>query len=69
LGRALVEAVIRAARAAHYDELKLDTLPSMAAAQGLYRELGFREIAPYNERHLAGTRFFARSLGTTPNDA
>ena len=62
LGKRLVEAIIRAAQKAGYSELRLDTLPSMASAQALYRQLGFVEIPPYNETHLPGTRFYALSL-------
>jgi putative acetyltransferase len=61
-GRRLVEAVIQAARQAGYSELRLDTLPSMASAQGLYRKLGFTEIPPYSDAYLPGTRFFALAL-------
>jgi putative acetyltransferase len=61
-GRRLVEAVIDAARRAGYRELRLDTLPSMLAAQALYLRLGFVEIAAYNDTHLPGTRFFALDL-------
>lgn len=63
LGERLVTAVIDAARDAGYGELRLDTLPSMASAQALYRRLGFVEIPPYNSKHLPGTRFFALALG------
>lgn len=62
LGKRLVEAVIQAARQAGYSELRLDTLPSMASAQVLYRRLGFVEIPPYNSTHLPGTRFYALKL-------
>ena len=62
LGRRLVEAVIHAAQRAEYKELRLDTLPSMAAAQALYHRLGFFEIPPYNNTHLPGTRFYALKL-------
>jgi ribosomal protein S18 acetylase RimI-like enzyme len=62
MGRRLVEAVVDAARSSGYSEMKLDTLASMLAAQGLYRELGFREIAPYSEHYVPGTRFFALTL-------
>jgi ribosomal protein S18 acetylase RimI-like enzyme len=62
LGKLLVEAVIHAAKRAEYNELRLDTLPSMAAAQALYHRLGFVEIPPYNNTHLPGTRFYALKL-------
>jgi putative acetyltransferase len=62
LGKRLVEAVIHAAQRAEYNELRLDTLPSMAAAQALYHRLGFVEIPPYNNTHLPGTRFYALKL-------
>lgn len=62
LGERLVLAVIDAARAAGYRELRLDTLPSMAAAQSLYRRLGFVEIPPYGGKALPGTRYFALTL-------
>ncbi|MGC1953969.1 MAG: GNAT family N-acetyltransferase [Gammaproteobacteria bacterium] len=62
VGRRLVEAVILAARHGGYSELRLDTLPSMASAQGLYRNLGFTEIPPYNNAYLPGTRFYALAL-------
>lgn len=66
LGQQLVQAVIAAARCAGHRELRLDTLPSMAAAQALYRRLGFAEIPPYNDTHLPGTRFYATKLSASP---
>ena len=62
LARRLVAAVILAARKCGYNELRLDTLPSMTSAQALYRALGFAEIPPYNNAHLPGTRFYALRL-------
>jgi len=62
LARRLVAGVILAARRADYAELRLDTLPSMESAQALYRQLGFAEIAAYNDTHLPGTRFYAFRL-------
>lgn len=62
LGRRLVEGAIDAARRAGYEELRLDTLPTMAAAQSLYARLAFVEIPPYGERHLPGTRFYSLRL-------
>lgn len=64
LGQRLVEAIIETARAAGYRELRLDTLPTMVAAQALYRRLGFIEIPPYNDTHLPGTRFYSLTLAT-----
>lgn len=64
LGQRLVEAMIAASRRAGYGELRLDTLPTMAAAQALYARLGFVEISPYGATPLPGTRFFALHLGT-----
>jgi ribosomal protein S18 acetylase RimI-like enzyme len=62
LGKILVEEVIRAARRARYRELRLDTLPAMAAAQSLYRRLGFVDTNAYSEKYLAGTRFYSLEL-------
>jgi ribosomal protein S18 acetylase RimI-like enzyme len=62
LGKHLIGETIQAARRAGYVVLRLDTLPSMAAAQGLYRSLGFSEIPAYNRTHLPGTRFYELRL-------
>jgi ribosomal protein S18 acetylase RimI-like enzyme len=59
LGRQLVVAVIAGARAAGYTTMKLDTVPSMEAAQRLYASLGFRDIPPYRENPIAGARYMA----------
>lgn len=47
VGRALGEAVIRAACEAGYRSMLLDTSFRQAEAQALYRRLGFRVIDPY----------------------
>jgi ribosomal protein S18 acetylase RimI-like enzyme len=45
-----------------YREIRLDTLPTMAEAQSLYRKLGFVPIAPYYETPIVGTVFMAKVL-------
>ncbi len=62
LGERLARTVIEEARAAGYRHLRLDTLPTMLAAQALYRRLGFREIPPYYPTPITGTVFFERAL-------
>jgi len=62
LGRAMTEAVIEAARQLGYRELRLDTLPTMAAAMRLYDQLGFTRIAPYYAPTPPGTIFMALRL-------
>jgi putative acetyltransferase len=47
LGGRLVEAILLEARKREYERMRLDTVPSMAAARSLYRAFGFGPIAPY----------------------
>ncbi len=61
LGRALAEAILAEGARLGYEALRLDTLPSMQDAIGLYRKLGFVSIEPYYAAP-AGTIFLARRL-------
>jgi putative acetyltransferase len=62
IGRALCSAVIEEARSMGYEQIRLDTLPSMASARALYRSLGFREIDPYRYNPIEGTAFMELRL-------
>ncbi len=61
-GRAIVEAILAAARAKGYSAICLDTLPHLVEAQALYRKLGFVEIPRYNDNPLPGVLFFGKQL-------
>lgn len=62
LGRQLALAIIEAARARGYTEMRLDTLASMGEARALYRSLGFTEIGAYYDTPIAGTVFMSLKL-------
>ena len=62
IGKVLVDRIIQEARQAGYRHMRLDTLPSMAAALVLYRRLGFREIAPYYKNPVKGAVFLELQL-------
>ena len=62
VGRALAEQVLERAREAGYQRLRLDTLASMDAANGLYRSLGFREIEAYYHNPNEDAVFFELCL-------
>lgn len=62
LARRLIARLCDQARTCGFTEIRLDTLPMMGDAQALYQSLGFRDIEPYYETPIAGTRFMARRL-------
>ena len=66
IGKALVAAIIAAAEALGYAEMRLDTLPSMAAAAALYGAFGFAEISAYYANPIPSTRYFSRILARRP---
>lgn len=51
-GRAILDALIEAARAAGYRRIRLDSAGFMVEAHALYRSAGFRAIAPYPESEI-----------------
>jgi carbonic anhydrase len=66
IGRSLAQAAIATARAGRYDRIVLDSLPKMRAALKLYRELDFREAAPYLAEPTPGAKCFELSLTLDP---
>jgi len=64
LGRKLAVAIIDEGSAAGYRAMRLDTVPSMKAAIGLYSSLGFRDIPPYRENPIEGVRYLELRLGS-----
>ena len=65
IGAALARRLIEEAREAGYARMRLDTMPSMARAIGMYRSLGFREIAAYRFNPVPGALFFELRLAET----
>ena len=62
LGRMLAASILHESRVAGYRRVRLDTLPSMNQAQELYRNLGFREIAPYGDNPVDGAVYLELEL-------
>lgn len=63
LGRQLAQRAITFARTAGYRSMLLDTLPQMAAAVRLYRDLGFVRCAPYYDNRAIVSDCLELELG------
>lgn len=61
-GHPFVRALIDRARGLGYEQLRVDTLPTMTAAIEFYQELGFRPTAAFWPHPAAGALFFERDL-------
>jgi ribosomal protein S18 acetylase RimI-like enzyme len=62
LGRLLAETTLARARAAGHRSVRLDTMPSMGEAIGLYQALGFQPIPPYRHNPVPGAKFLELTL-------
>ena len=66
VGRKLLHEILDKALSLGYNEIKLDTLPSMRQAISLYESAGFVPITPYYKTPLRGTVFLGRQLNSSP---
>ncbi|HEY2353693.1 MAG TPA: GNAT family N-acetyltransferase [Gaiellaceae bacterium] len=62
LGRQLATAAIDRARELGYTRVRLDTLPRMEAARGIYASLGFKPCEPWVDHPIAGVVFLEMNL-------
>ncbi|GAB4491025.1 MAG: GNAT family N-acetyltransferase [Saprospiraceae bacterium] len=62
LGKKLLEVALENARSLGYRSIRLDTLPSMAAAIAIYRDFGFTDIPPYRYNPFEGTTYLEKQL-------
>ena len=62
LGRTLAVTLIAEARRLGFTAMRLDTFETMVAARGLYADLGFKPIAPYNDNPMPGLCYLELAL-------
>jgi putative acetyltransferase len=62
LGKTLAAKAVERARDHGYSLLRLDTLPTMEAAQGIYASLGFQPAERYSDNPIPGVLFFELQL-------
>lgn len=61
-GRQLVISVIDFATEAGYSQILLSTLPSLVAANSIYRQVGFRLTEPFYDEPMANALYYRKSL-------
>ena len=64
IGALLARHLVAEGRRLGYRRMRLDTVPSMTAALGLYRRLGFREIPAYRYNPMSGAVYLELELDT-----
>jgi ribosomal protein S18 acetylase RimI-like enzyme len=62
VGKMLIQEILGIAKDLSYQEIKLDTLPHMVAAIGIYKSNGFVECVKYYETPIEGTVFLRKVL-------
>lgn len=62
IGDRLVQTIIEAAKEIGYEEMYLDTMPSLKSAVHLYYKYGFLETEKYNDSPIADTIFMKLDL-------
>jgi ribosomal protein S18 acetylase RimI-like enzyme len=62
VGKVLAKEILTTAKALEFEEVKLDTLPHMNAAIGLYTQLGFVRCEKYYDTPIEGTVFLSKQL-------
>ncbi|UUC43388.1 GNAT family N-acetyltransferase [Clostridioides difficile] len=62
IGKILLEEIIEEAKKIGYTHMRLDTLPSMKSAQGLYKKFGFYDIEPYTYNPIEGAIYMELKL-------
>ena len=62
IGKLIIQKVMDEVKKLGYNALRLDTLPSMKAAIGLYERFGFQEIKPYRFNPIEGSKFYEIKL-------
>ena len=67
IGKTLCRSVILKGSQLGYREMLLDTLITMVEAQALYRELGFKETAPYYHNPIPEAQYMRLILDKTEN--